>query len=46
MREAIVVAHKSGFELQVVGSGTAREQQPPPGSYLPPGSRIAVRFSR
>jgi cell division protein FtsI (penicillin-binding protein 3) len=46
MRGAIEAAHKSGFELQVMGSGTAREQQPPPGSYLPPGSRIAVRFSR
>ena len=31
MREAIETAHKAGFELQVVGSGTAREQQPPPG---------------
>ncbi len=46
MREAIASAHKAGFELQVVGNGTAREQQPPPGSYLPPGSKIAVRFSR
>jgi cell division protein FtsI (penicillin-binding protein 3) len=46
MRDAIGVAHKAGFELQVVGSGTAREQQPPPGAYLPPGSRIAVRFAR
>ena len=45
MREAIGTAHKAGFELQVVGSGTAREQQPPPGSYLPPGSKIAVRFA-
>jgi cell division protein FtsI (penicillin-binding protein 3) len=46
MRGAIEAAHKAGFELQIMGSGTAREQQPPPGSYLPPGSRIAVRFSR
>lgn len=46
MREAIASAHKAGFELQVVGSGTAREQQPPPGAYLPPGSKIAIRFSR
>ena len=45
MRDAIGTAHKAGFELQVVGSGTAREQQPPPGSYLPPGSKIAVRFA-
>ncbi len=46
MREAVESAHKAGFELQVVGSGLAREQQPPPGSYLPSGSKIAVRFAR
>jgi beta-lactam-binding protein with PASTA domain len=46
MRDAIGAAHKAGFELQVMGSGTAREQQPPPGAYLPPGSKIAVRFGR
>ncbi len=46
MRGAVEAARKAGFELQIVGSGTAREQQPPPGSYLPPGSKIAVRFSR
>ena len=46
MRGAIESARKAGFELQIVGSGMAREQQPPAGAYLPPGSKIAVRFSR
>ncbi|MDR3763636.1 MAG: penicillin-binding protein [Acidobacteriota bacterium] len=46
MRGAIEAAHKAGYEVQVVGSGLAREQQPPPGTYLPPGSKIAVRFAR
>ena len=46
MRGAIEQAHKAGYELQIVGSGVAREQQPPPGSCLPFGSKIAVRFSR
>jgi cell division protein FtsI (penicillin-binding protein 3) len=46
MRGAIEFAHRAGFELQIVGSGTAREQQPPSGAYLPRGSKIAVRFSR
>jgi cell division protein FtsI (penicillin-binding protein 3) len=46
MRGAIEAAHKAGFELQIVGSGVAREQQPPAGAYLPLGSKIAVRFSR
>jgi len=46
MRAAVEAAHKAGFELQVVGRGVAREQQPPAGAYLPPGSKIAVRFER
>jgi len=46
MRGAIEAAHKAGFELQIVGSGVAREQQPPPGAYLPLRPKIAVRFSR
>jgi cell division protein FtsI (penicillin-binding protein 3) len=46
MRGAVEQAHKAGFELQILGSGVAREQQPPPGSFLPFGSKIAVRFSR
>jgi cell division protein FtsI (penicillin-binding protein 3) len=46
MRAAIEAAHRAGFELQIVGSGTAREQQPAAGAYLPPGSKIAVRFAR
>ncbi|PSH05384.1 MAG: penicillin-binding protein [Acidobacteria bacterium] len=46
MRSAIESAHKAGFQLQIMGSGIAREQLPPPGASLPRGSRIAVRFSR
>jgi cell division protein FtsI (penicillin-binding protein 3) len=46
MRSAIEAAQKAGFELTVMGSGVAREQSPPPGSHLPPGSKIAVRFTR
>jgi cell division protein FtsI (penicillin-binding protein 3) len=46
MRAAVEAAHRAGYELQIVGSGVAREQQPAPGSHLPQGSRIAVRFAR
>jgi len=46
LRSAIEVAQQSGFELQVIGSGIACEQQPPAGTPLPPGSRVAVRFTR
>jgi cell division protein FtsI (penicillin-binding protein 3) len=29
-----------------VGSGIAREQAPAPGSMVPPGTEIVVRFTR
>ena len=46
VREALEVAEESGFELDVVGSGLAREQQPPPGARISPGSHIVVQFAR
>jgi cell division protein FtsI (penicillin-binding protein 3) len=46
LRSAVESAQQSGFELNVIGSGIAREQSPAPGTHLPSGSKIAVRFSR
>jgi cell division protein FtsI (penicillin-binding protein 3) len=46
LREAIEVAQESGIELEVIGSGVARAQAPPPGTRIPAGSRVAVRFAR
>ncbi|MGZ4787604.1 MAG: penicillin-binding transpeptidase domain-containing protein [Terriglobales bacterium] len=46
LRSAIETAQSSGIELNVIGSGTAREQSPPPGAPMPPGGRVAVRFVR
>ncbi len=46
MRAAIEEAQSSGIELDVIGTGTAREQSPPPGARMPAGGRVAVRFSR
>ena len=46
VREALEVAEESGFELDVVGSGLAREQQPPPGARISPGGHIVVQFAR
>jgi cell division protein FtsI (penicillin-binding protein 3) len=46
MRAAIEMAQSNGIELNVIGSGTAREQSPPPGARMPAGGRVAVRFSR
>ena len=46
LREALVAAQQAGIELDVVGSGVAREQAPPPGTRIPAGARVAVRFAR
>lgn len=46
LRSAIETAQSNGIELDAIGSGTAREQSPPPGSRMPAGGRVAVRFSR
>lgn len=46
LRAAVQLAQQSGLELQVVGSGVAREQSPMPGTRVPAGSKVAVRFTR
>lgn len=46
LRNAVAKAQESGFELAILGSGIAREQSPAPGTKLPVGSKIAVRFTR
>jgi hypothetical protein len=33
-----------GVRVEVVGSGIARQQAPPPGSLLNPGERVRVLF--
>jgi len=46
LRVAIESATSAGLALQIVGSGIAREQVPAPGSMVPPGTEIVVRFTR
>ena len=46
MRGAVETAQQTGLELSVVGSGIARQQFPLPGSHLPAGQRVTVRFTR
>jgi cell division protein FtsI (penicillin-binding protein 3) len=46
LRVAVEAAGTAGLALQIVGSGIAREQVPAPGSMVPPGTEIVVRFSR
>jgi cell division protein FtsI (penicillin-binding protein 3) len=45
LRAAVETAQQSGLEINAIGSGIAREQVPAPGSPLPAGQRVTVRFS-
>ncbi len=45
LRTAVETAQQSGLAINAVGSGVAREQWPAPGSRLPSGQRITVRFA-
>jgi len=46
VRGAVETAQETGLEISVVGTGIARQQFPSPGSHLPAGQRVTVRFSR
>jgi cell division protein FtsI (penicillin-binding protein 3) len=46
IRAAIEAAEESGLELDVVGSGTARDQNPAAGAHITAGSRVMVHFER
>jgi len=46
VRTAVETAEDSGLDLNVVGSGTGREQSPLPGMHVQTGSRVTVRFGR
>jgi cell division protein FtsI (penicillin-binding protein 3) len=45
-RGAIEAAEDVGLELDVVGSGLARQQSPAAGTHVPAGSRVTVQFGR
>ncbi len=46
VRSSIETAQDSGLELNVVGSGRALDQSPPPGSHVASGARVTVKFGR
>jgi cell division protein FtsI (penicillin-binding protein 3) len=46
VRSAIETAEANGLDLEIVGSGIAQDQSPAPGSHVPSGSKITVRFGR
>ena len=45
-RSAVEAAQDSGLELEAVGSGLARQQNPVAGTHVPAGSRVTVQFGR
>jgi len=46
LRDVVQTAQQAGVEIDVIGTGIAREQAPPAGARIPAGARVAVRFSR
>jgi cell division protein FtsI (penicillin-binding protein 3) len=46
LREVVEEAQQAGIEVDVLGSGLATQQNPPPGSRLAAGGHVAVRFAR
>jgi cell division protein FtsI (penicillin-binding protein 3) len=46
VRKVIEQAAAAGFEVQITGTGTAREQAPAPGTMVAPGTRIVVKCGR
>jgi cell division protein FtsI (penicillin-binding protein 3) len=46
VRAALEIAQESGIDIDIIGSGVAREQSPPAGTRIATGARVAVRFSR
>jgi cell division protein FtsI (penicillin-binding protein 3) len=46
VRQVIEEAGSAGLEVEIDGSGTAREQAPPPGAMVAPGTKIVVRCAR
>jgi cell division protein FtsI (penicillin-binding protein 3) len=46
VRSAIEIAELSGLDLEIVGSGVAQEQSPPPGAHVASGAKITVKFGR
>ena len=45
-RGAVEAAQDAGLELEAVGSGVARQQNPAAGAHVPAGSRVTVQFGR
>jgi len=46
LRSVVELAQQSGIDVEVMGSGVAREQSPAPGGRVMAGQKVAVRFGR
>ncbi|MDR3470461.1 MAG: penicillin-binding transpeptidase domain-containing protein, partial [Devosia sp.] len=46
VRKVIEQAAAAGLQVQIVGSGTSRQQAPDPGSMVLPGTKIVVRCGK
>jgi cell division protein FtsI (penicillin-binding protein 3) len=46
VRKVIEQAGAAGLEVRITGNGAAREQAPPPGTMVPPGTQIVVHCGR
>jgi cell division protein FtsI (penicillin-binding protein 3) len=46
VRNAVEAAQDAGLELDAIGSGVARQQNPLAGTHVPAGSRVTVQFGR
>ena len=46
LRAAVETAENSGVEVDAIGTGVARQQSPPPGTRVPAGAHVEVRFAR
>jgi cell division protein FtsI (penicillin-binding protein 3) len=46
LRLVVQQAGELGLRVQTLGSGMAREQAPAPGTMVPVGTEVVVRFSR
>jgi cell division protein FtsI (penicillin-binding protein 3) len=46
VRKVIEQAAAAGLEVEIIGSGTVREQAPAPGTMVAPGTKIVVRCGR
>jgi membrane peptidoglycan carboxypeptidase len=46
LRTVLEESAAHGLQVEVLGSGLARTQEPPPGTALRPGARVRVQFAR